>query len=102
MPGLCMKTTMAQLTGNIAQLTAQQMAPAPRNPMPSMTPLAHVQNAGDHPSGAHLQMCSYHRRCTHKDASCQAQHLNSPCPSNAAATCAGRCYCFRMRAHPTD
>uniref|UniRef100_A0A915KJ49 Uncharacterized protein n=1 Tax=Romanomermis culicivorax TaxID=13658 RepID=A0A915KJ49_ROMCU len=93
---------MAQLTAHIARLTAQQMALPPRNPMPSMTQWARVHNAGDGLSGAHLQMCSYHGCCTHKDASCQAQHPNSTSPSKAATTGAGHCYFCRTRAHPTD
>uniref|UniRef100_A0A915HYU7 C3H1-type domain-containing protein n=1 Tax=Romanomermis culicivorax TaxID=13658 RepID=A0A915HYU7_ROMCU len=70
--------------------------------MPSTMRSAHVQKAGHRPSGAHLQMYSYHGRCTHNDASCQAQHPNSAGPSNAAATGASCCYFCRTRVHPTD
>uniref|UniRef100_A0A915J7N8 Uncharacterized protein n=1 Tax=Romanomermis culicivorax TaxID=13658 RepID=A0A915J7N8_ROMCU len=49
-----------------------------------------------------IRMCSYHGHCTHNDASCQAQHPNSPGPSNAAATGARRCYFCPMRVHRTD
>uniref|UniRef100_A0A915IY57 Uncharacterized protein n=1 Tax=Romanomermis culicivorax TaxID=13658 RepID=A0A915IY57_ROMCU len=57
-----------------------------------MTPSTRVQNAGDHPSGAHLQMCSYHGRCTQNDANCPAQHPHSAGPSTATATGASCCY----------
>uniref|UniRef100_A0A915HQU4 Uncharacterized protein n=1 Tax=Romanomermis culicivorax TaxID=13658 RepID=A0A915HQU4_ROMCU len=70
--------------------------------MPSMMPLTRVQNTGDCPSGAHLQMCSCHGCCTHNDASCRAQHPDSASPSNATATSARGCYFCRTRAHPTD
>uniref|UniRef100_A0A915HQ68 Uncharacterized protein n=1 Tax=Romanomermis culicivorax TaxID=13658 RepID=A0A915HQ68_ROMCU len=93
---------MARLTAHIAGLTAQQMGPALRNPTPPMQQWAHVQNAGDPQSGAHLQMSSYHGCCTHNDASCQAQCPNSPGPSNAAATNTDCCYFCQRRAHPTD
>uniref|UniRef100_A0A915KCM9 Uncharacterized protein n=1 Tax=Romanomermis culicivorax TaxID=13658 RepID=A0A915KCM9_ROMCU len=83
---------MARLTAHIAPLTAQQMAKAPRNPMPPMQQSAHVQKAGDRQSGAHLQMCSYHGRSTHNDASCGAQHPDSTCPSNTAANGTSGCY----------
>uniref|UniRef100_A0A915ICS5 Uncharacterized protein n=1 Tax=Romanomermis culicivorax TaxID=13658 RepID=A0A915ICS5_ROMCU len=66
-----------------------------------MTTSARIQNAGDCPSGAHLQMCSYHGCCTHNDASCPAQHPNSAGPSNTTAIGAGHCYFCRTRAHPT-
>uniref|UniRef100_A0A915KVM7 Uncharacterized protein n=1 Tax=Romanomermis culicivorax TaxID=13658 RepID=A0A915KVM7_ROMCU len=79
---------MARLKAHIVRLRAQQMVPPLRNRIPSRTPFAHIQNAGDHPSGAHLQMCSYHGRCTHNDASCRAQHPDSAGPSNAATTTA--------------
>uniref|UniRef100_A0A915HQV6 C3H1-type domain-containing protein n=1 Tax=Romanomermis culicivorax TaxID=13658 RepID=A0A915HQV6_ROMCU len=97
-----LKLEMARLTAQVARLTAQQTARPPRNSMPSTTPSMHVQNAGDRPSGAHLQMCSYHGGCTHKDANCRAQHPNSAGPSNATATGASHCYFCGMRAHPTD
>uniref|UniRef100_A0A915L9D2 Uncharacterized protein n=1 Tax=Romanomermis culicivorax TaxID=13658 RepID=A0A915L9D2_ROMCU len=93
---------MAWLTAHIAGLTAQQMAPALRNPMPPTQQSAHIQNAGDHPSGAHSQMCSYHGCCTHNDASCQAQRPNSTGLSNAAATNTNCCYFCPTRANPTD
>uniref|UniRef100_A0A915IKI1 C3H1-type domain-containing protein n=1 Tax=Romanomermis culicivorax TaxID=13658 RepID=A0A915IKI1_ROMCU len=83
-----LQSEIAWLTAPVARLTAQQRAPPLRNPMPSMIPLMRVQNAGDCPSGAHLQMCSYHERCTHNDANCQAQHPDSAIPSNATATAA--------------
>uniref|UniRef100_A0A915HMT3 Uncharacterized protein n=1 Tax=Romanomermis culicivorax TaxID=13658 RepID=A0A915HMT3_ROMCU len=98
----CLHSEMAQLTAHVAQLTAQQTAPPPRNWMPSMMPSAHVQNAGDRPSGAHLQMSSYHGRCTHNEASCQAQHPDSAGPSNTTPTGAGHCYFCQTRVHPTD
>uniref|UniRef100_A0A915J3I7 CCHC-type domain-containing protein n=1 Tax=Romanomermis culicivorax TaxID=13658 RepID=A0A915J3I7_ROMCU len=97
-----LQSEMARLTAHIVRLTAQQMTPAPRNLTPPTQQSAHIQNAGDHPSGAHLQMCSYHGRCSHNDTSCQAQHPNSTGPSNATATNTGRCYFCRMRGHPTD
>uniref|UniRef100_A0A915K678 Uncharacterized protein n=1 Tax=Romanomermis culicivorax TaxID=13658 RepID=A0A915K678_ROMCU len=93
---------MARLMAHIGGLRAQQMGPAPRNLTPSTTLSVHIQNAGDHPSGAHLQMCSYHGRCTHNDASCRAQHPNSTGPSNATPTGANCCYFCQMRVHPTD
>uniref|UniRef100_A0A915JGV7 Uncharacterized protein n=1 Tax=Romanomermis culicivorax TaxID=13658 RepID=A0A915JGV7_ROMCU len=96
-----LKSEMAWLTAHIAQLTTQQMAPAPRKPMSPTQPSVQVQNADDHPSGAHLQMCSYHGCCTHNDTSCWAQHPNSASLSNSAATGAGRCYFCRMRVHLT-
>uniref|UniRef100_A0A915I098 Uncharacterized protein n=1 Tax=Romanomermis culicivorax TaxID=13658 RepID=A0A915I098_ROMCU len=98
----CLQSKMVRLTAHVARLMAQQTALPLRNPMPSTTPSAHVQNAGDHPLMAHLQMCSYHGCCTHNDASCQAQHPDSTRPSNIAATGAGHCYFCPMRAHPTD
>uniref|UniRef100_A0A915KX70 Uncharacterized protein n=1 Tax=Romanomermis culicivorax TaxID=13658 RepID=A0A915KX70_ROMCU len=93
---------MAPLTAHVAPLTAQQRAPPPRNPMSSTTPSARVQNASDHSSGAHLQMCSYHGRYTHNDASCQVQHPDSAGPTNTAATGAGCCYFCPRRVHLTD
>uniref|UniRef100_A0A915I122 Uncharacterized protein n=1 Tax=Romanomermis culicivorax TaxID=13658 RepID=A0A915I122_ROMCU len=93
---------MARLMAHIGGLMAQQMAPPPRYPTPSTTPSAHIQNAGDGLSGAHLQICSYPGCCTHNDASCQAQHPNNAGPSNATATGASCCYFCRMRVHPTD
>uniref|UniRef100_A0A915KQ12 Uncharacterized protein n=1 Tax=Romanomermis culicivorax TaxID=13658 RepID=A0A915KQ12_ROMCU len=59
------------------------MMPALRNPMWPTQPAAHVQNTGDCPSGAHLQMLSFHGHCTDNDASCWAQFHNSASPSNA-------------------
>uniref|UniRef100_A0A915I9F6 C3H1-type domain-containing protein n=1 Tax=Romanomermis culicivorax TaxID=13658 RepID=A0A915I9F6_ROMCU len=56
---------MARLTALIGRLTAQPTA------------WMGVQNTGDHPSEAHLQMCSYHGPCTHNDANCRAQHPHS-------------------------
>uniref|UniRef100_A0A915IW88 Uncharacterized protein n=1 Tax=Romanomermis culicivorax TaxID=13658 RepID=A0A915IW88_ROMCU len=88
----CLQSEMARLMAHIARLTAQQMAPPRRNLMLSTTPWAHVQNAGDCPSGAHLQMCSYNGSCTYNEASCRAQHSNRAGPSNAAATGVGCCY----------
>uniref|UniRef100_A0A915J4H2 Uncharacterized protein n=1 Tax=Romanomermis culicivorax TaxID=13658 RepID=A0A915J4H2_ROMCU len=93
---------MAWLTAHIALLMAQQMRPARRNPMPPTQWLVHVQNAGDRPSGAHLQMCSFHGGCTHNDPSCWAQHPNSAGPSDAPAAHTGHCYFCQMRAHPTN
>uniref|UniRef100_A0A915J0U0 Uncharacterized protein n=1 Tax=Romanomermis culicivorax TaxID=13658 RepID=A0A915J0U0_ROMCU len=102
----CLQSEMTRLTALIERLIAQQMAPPPRNSMPSTRLLVHVQNAGGRPSGAHsgahLQMCSYHGCCTHNDASCWAQHPNSAGPRNAATIGAGRCYFCPMRAHLTD
>uniref|UniRef100_A0A915L017 Uncharacterized protein n=1 Tax=Romanomermis culicivorax TaxID=13658 RepID=A0A915L017_ROMCU len=94
-----LQSEMAWLTAHIPQLMAQLTALPPRNPMPSRTPSARVQNAGDSPSGAHLQMCSYHRRCTHNEASCWAQHSDSASPSNTTTTGAGRCYFCQTRGH---
>uniref|UniRef100_A0A915JTL5 Uncharacterized protein n=1 Tax=Romanomermis culicivorax TaxID=13658 RepID=A0A915JTL5_ROMCU len=34
----CLQLEIAWLTAHVAQLTAQQTMPPPRNPMPSMTP----------------------------------------------------------------
>uniref|UniRef100_A0A915L4T5 Uncharacterized protein n=1 Tax=Romanomermis culicivorax TaxID=13658 RepID=A0A915L4T5_ROMCU len=93
---------MDRLTAHVPRLTAQQRAPPPRNLMPSTMPSMRVQNAGNHPSGAHLQMCSYHRHCTHNDPSCQAQHPHSTGPSNTTANSASRCYFCQRRVHPTD
>uniref|UniRef100_A0A915IA71 Uncharacterized protein n=1 Tax=Romanomermis culicivorax TaxID=13658 RepID=A0A915IA71_ROMCU len=87
-----LQSEMAQLTANVARLTAQQTVSPPRNLMPSTRPLAGVDNAGDRLSGAHLQMCSYHGCCTHNDASCGAQHPNSAGPSKTTATGASHCY----------
>uniref|UniRef100_A0A915KZ62 Uncharacterized protein n=1 Tax=Romanomermis culicivorax TaxID=13658 RepID=A0A915KZ62_ROMCU len=83
---------MAWLTAHIARLTAQQMTPALRSPMWPTQPSAHVQNTGDCPSGAHLQMFSFHRYCTHNEASCRAQCPKSACPSNATTTNTGCCF----------
>uniref|UniRef100_A0A915IRX2 Secreted protein n=1 Tax=Romanomermis culicivorax TaxID=13658 RepID=A0A915IRX2_ROMCU len=80
----------------------EQSGPPLRNSMPSPTPLRGVRNPGDRLSGAHLQMCSYHGRCTHNDAYCRAQHPDSTSPSTATATGASHCYFCRMRVHPTD
>uniref|UniRef100_A0A915IP26 Uncharacterized protein n=1 Tax=Romanomermis culicivorax TaxID=13658 RepID=A0A915IP26_ROMCU len=81
-----LQSEMARLTAHIALLTAQQQAPAPRNLMRPTQPLVHIQNAGDRPLGAHLQMSSFHGCCTLNDASCRAQCPNSASPSNAATT----------------
>uniref|UniRef100_A0A915IXM9 C3H1-type domain-containing protein n=1 Tax=Romanomermis culicivorax TaxID=13658 RepID=A0A915IXM9_ROMCU len=97
-----LQSEMAGLTAHVARLTAQQTAPPLRNSTPSTRPLTRVQNAGDRPSGAHLQMCSYHGRCTHNNANCRAQHPDSASPSIATTTGASRCYFCRTRAHPTD
>uniref|UniRef100_A0A915JUL5 Uncharacterized protein n=1 Tax=Romanomermis culicivorax TaxID=13658 RepID=A0A915JUL5_ROMCU len=95
-----LKSEMAPLTAHIAQLTAQQMVPPLRNLMLSMTPLVRVHNAGDPSSGAHLQMCSYHKCCTHNGASCRAQHPNSADPSNTTATGASCCYFCQNKGTP--
>uniref|UniRef100_A0A915HP93 Uncharacterized protein n=1 Tax=Romanomermis culicivorax TaxID=13658 RepID=A0A915HP93_ROMCU len=63
-----------------------------RNLMPSRTPSASLQNAGSRPSGAHLQMCSYHGGCTHNNASFGAQHPDRAGPSKATTTSPSRCY----------
>uniref|UniRef100_A0A915KHY0 Uncharacterized protein n=1 Tax=Romanomermis culicivorax TaxID=13658 RepID=A0A915KHY0_ROMCU len=97
-----LQSEMARLAAHVARLTAQQTAPPPRNLTSSMTLSMHVQNAGDCLSGAHLQMCSYHRPCTHNDANCWAQHLKSASPINAATNRASHCYFCRMRVHLTD
>uniref|UniRef100_A0A915L428 Uncharacterized protein n=1 Tax=Romanomermis culicivorax TaxID=13658 RepID=A0A915L428_ROMCU len=78
------------------------MAPPPRNPMPSTRLLVRLQNAGDHPSGAHLHMCSCHGLCTYNEASCQAQYPDSAGPSNATTTGTSHCYFCQTRVHPTD
>uniref|UniRef100_A0A915JNQ9 Uncharacterized protein n=1 Tax=Romanomermis culicivorax TaxID=13658 RepID=A0A915JNQ9_ROMCU len=88
----CLQSEMARLAAHVARLMAQQSAPPRRNSMPSPTPLTRLQNAGDRPSGALLQMCSYHERCAHNNAYCLAQHPNSASPSTATATGASGCY----------
>uniref|UniRef100_A0A915KNA7 Uncharacterized protein n=1 Tax=Romanomermis culicivorax TaxID=13658 RepID=A0A915KNA7_ROMCU len=98
----CLQSEMARLTAHVVGLKAQQTERPQRNLMPSMTPSVSVQNTGDRPSGAHLQMCSYHGGCIHNDTSCRAQQPDCTDPSNAAANGTGCCYFCQMRAHPTD
>uniref|UniRef100_A0A915HVA3 Uncharacterized protein n=1 Tax=Romanomermis culicivorax TaxID=13658 RepID=A0A915HVA3_ROMCU len=42
-----LQSEMARLMAHLAQLTAQQSAPPPRNLMPSPAPWTRVQNAGN-------------------------------------------------------
>uniref|UniRef100_A0A915JJ10 Uncharacterized protein n=1 Tax=Romanomermis culicivorax TaxID=13658 RepID=A0A915JJ10_ROMCU len=94
---------MVRLMAHTARLIAQQQVPALRNPMPPTQLSVNVQNAGNCPLGAHLQMCSFHGRCTHNGASCRAQRPNSTGPSNAAISNAGCCYFFeRGRTQPIN
>uniref|UniRef100_A0A915KB12 Uncharacterized protein n=1 Tax=Romanomermis culicivorax TaxID=13658 RepID=A0A915KB12_ROMCU len=83
---------MAKLMAHISKLMAQQQSRALRNPTRPTQPSMQVQNIRGCPSGAHLQMCSFHGRCTHNNTSCRAQQPNSTGPSNAATTDAGHCY----------
>uniref|UniRef100_A0A915JC97 Retrotransposon gag domain-containing protein n=1 Tax=Romanomermis culicivorax TaxID=13658 RepID=A0A915JC97_ROMCU len=87
-----LQSEMARLMAHIAGLTNQQQAPAPRNLTPPIQPLVHIQNTGDHLSGAHLQICSFQECCTDNEASCRAQGPNSTGPCNAPAH-TSRCYC---------
>uniref|UniRef100_A0A915L2Q4 Uncharacterized protein n=1 Tax=Romanomermis culicivorax TaxID=13658 RepID=A0A915L2Q4_ROMCU len=80
-----LQSEMVRLMAHIARITAQQQSSASRNLTPPTQPLVHIQNAGDHPLGAHLQICSFHGRCTHNNASWEAQHPNSAGPSNTTA-----------------
>uniref|UniRef100_A0A915HTP1 Gag-like protein n=1 Tax=Romanomermis culicivorax TaxID=13658 RepID=A0A915HTP1_ROMCU len=66
--------------------------------------LPKAPDASPRPSAAHLQMCSFHGRCTHSDADCRAQRPNSAVlVSNAAPTAnTSRCYFCRTRAHATN
>uniref|UniRef100_A0A915KWC2 Gag protein n=1 Tax=Romanomermis culicivorax TaxID=13658 RepID=A0A915KWC2_ROMCU len=97
-----LQSEMARLTAHIARITAQKMTPALRNSTWPTQPSAHVQNTGNCPSGAHLQMFSFHGHCTHNNTSCWAQCPNRASPSNAPTTNTGHCYFCQTRAHPTD
>uniref|UniRef100_A0A915INI5 Uncharacterized protein n=1 Tax=Romanomermis culicivorax TaxID=13658 RepID=A0A915INI5_ROMCU len=96
-----LQSETARLRAHIAKLMAPQQSPAQRNLMPLAQLSVQAQNAGGCPSGAHLQMCSFHGHCTHNDASCQAQCPNIAAPSDAAAN-AGHCFFSGMPVHPTE
>uniref|UniRef100_A0A915I6F1 Uncharacterized protein n=1 Tax=Romanomermis culicivorax TaxID=13658 RepID=A0A915I6F1_ROMCU len=80
-----LKSEMVRLTAHIVRLTAQQQAPALRNLTPPTQLSVHLQNPGDCPSGAHIEMCSFYGYCTQNDASRLGQCPNRASPSNAAA-----------------